>query len=69
MSWIDDVQGPVRLTETREACAMCGMVPARGYAYVEEHRLCHGDEDPGPTCFELFTQARSLVRDHLLDLA
>jgi hypothetical protein len=36
--------------EIEELCAHCGKI-ATGYARINEDRLCHGDDDPEPTCY------------------
>ena len=34
-----------------DPCALCHK-PATGYAYINDARYCHGDNDPSPTCYE-----------------
>ena len=37
------------MSERFAACALCGR-PAAGFAFIENHRLCHGGAPP--TCYE-----------------
>lgn len=32
-------------------CELCHK-PATGFAFIEDNRYCHGDNDPRPTCYE-----------------
>jgi hypothetical protein len=34
-----------------QACFLCGKDPAAGLASINSARLCHGDDDPEPTCY------------------
>jgi hypothetical protein len=53
---IESLRGaPVVPQSPKTACALCGRDPAAGVArdYRDgvERRLCHGDDDPAPTCY------------------
>lgn len=60
MAEIEEVS--VSLTAT--ACDVCGKDPADGFAFINDRRYCHGDDnwfpdDPaGRTCYELSTALR-----------
>lgn len=42
---------PNPLNPEGEPCHGCGWV-ARGLAFLDDKRYCHGDEDVRPTCYE-----------------
>lgn len=45
-----------------EGCYWCGRDPAAGLASINDHRFCHGDDDPEPTCYQMAQWAPSSNR-------
>lgn len=43
-----------------DMCGGCGK-PATGFAELDGMRLCHGDDDPSPTCYEVGQQMYGLL--------
>lgn len=50
-----------------DTCGWCGN-PATGLASICEVRLCHGDDDPEPTCYQLQQWEISATGSFLLQL-
>lgn len=49
-------------------CGWCGKTPAAGLASICGVRLCHGDDDPEPTCYQLQQWEMSATGSFLLQL-
>lgn len=50
-----------------EICGWCGK-PATGLASIQDVRLCHGDDDAEPTCYEKEQQHVSETGNFLLQI-
>lgn len=50
-----------------ETCGRCGK-QATGVATIMDVRLCHGDDDPEPTCYQLQQWEMSATGSFLLQL-
>ncbi|VXC07658.1 hypothetical protein AERO9AM_30617 [Aeromicrobium sp. 9AM] len=63
-----DAQADDGRAESIETCGWCGRNPATGLASICEVRLCHGDDDPEPTCYQLQQWEMSTTGSFLLQI-
>lgn len=58
------------MSDAKGPCGMCHRDPAAGFASMwtpegGEVWLCHGDDDPSPTCYESVSALSGAIRDRL----
>lgn len=71
LSWALHVAAATRAEAELNAittCGWCGKKPATGLASILGVRLCHGDDDPEPTCYQLQQWEMSATGSFLLQL-
>ena len=64
----DATQADDGRAESIATCGWCGKNPATGFATICDVRLCHGDDDDDPTCYQLQQWEISATGSFMLQL-